>query len=133
ALSPVVRSTRVDEHSDGKLISVTRQPLNDGGWVATHEDITEQRRAERQLDETRSFLDSIIENIPLAVVVKDAKTRRFVLVNRAFEAMLDRPESELIGRTVFDLSRPAEAAFIHNADCEILQDSAPVKYCEYEI
>jgi hypothetical protein len=35
-----------------------------GGWVATHEDVTEQRRAEQELDETKRFLHSIIENIP---------------------------------------------------------------------
>ncbi len=47
--------------------------MPDGGWVATHLDITEQRHAKLELDETRLFLDSIIENIPAAVVVKDAQ------------------------------------------------------------
>src|SRR3984893_17558905 len=35
------RSSRIDEHADGKLIRVTRQPLPGGGWVATHGDLTE--------------------------------------------------------------------------------------------
>jgi diguanylate cyclase (GGDEF)-like protein/PAS domain S-box-containing protein len=39
-------SSRVEELSDGRLIQITRQPTADGGWVATHEDITERRRAE---------------------------------------------------------------------------------------
>ena len=29
---------------DGRVISVRHQPTTDGGWVATHEDVTEQRR-----------------------------------------------------------------------------------------
>ena len=87
ALPAEKRSSRIDEHADGKLIRVTRQPLPGGGWVATHDDITEQRRAEQELDKTKQFLDSIIDNIPIAVVVKDAVTRKFVLVNRAFQAM----------------------------------------------
>ena len=33
----------------GQVISVTHQPLPDGGWVATHEDITERRRVEAQI------------------------------------------------------------------------------------
>jgi methyl-accepting chemotaxis protein len=43
-------SSRVDELSDGRLIRVVRQPMNDGGWVATHEDITERQQLEQQRD-----------------------------------------------------------------------------------
>ncbi|MFB9266147.1 EAL domain-containing protein [Bradyrhizobium erythrophlei] len=38
-------SSRVDELADGRLICVTRQPMPRGGWVATHLDVTEQRRS----------------------------------------------------------------------------------------
>jgi len=41
-------SSRVDELADGRLIRVTRQPMTGGGWVATHEDITEKQRLETQ-------------------------------------------------------------------------------------
>jgi methyl-accepting chemotaxis protein len=43
-------SSRIDELSDGRLIRVTRQPMPDGGWVATHEDITERHQLENQRD-----------------------------------------------------------------------------------
>jgi methyl-accepting chemotaxis protein len=43
-------STRIDELSDGHRIRVTRQPMKGGGWVATHEDITERYRLENQRD-----------------------------------------------------------------------------------
>ena len=33
---------------DGRSISVVRRPMADGGWVATHEDVTEIRRAEEE-------------------------------------------------------------------------------------
>ena len=39
-------SSRIDELADGRLICVTRQPMEGGGWVATHLDVTEQQRAE---------------------------------------------------------------------------------------
>jgi diguanylate cyclase (GGDEF)-like protein/PAS domain S-box-containing protein len=42
-------SSRVDEFSDGRFVLVTRQPMADGGWLATHEDITERRRAEAEI------------------------------------------------------------------------------------
>jgi diguanylate cyclase (GGDEF)-like protein len=37
------------ETATGRTIAVQQQPMPDGGWVATHEDITERRRAEDQI------------------------------------------------------------------------------------
>jgi len=31
--------------SDGRIVLAKNEPLGDGGWVSTHEDVTEQRRA----------------------------------------------------------------------------------------
>jgi methyl-accepting chemotaxis protein len=44
-------SSRIDELADGRLIRVVRQPMQGGGWVATHEDITERQRLENQRDD----------------------------------------------------------------------------------
>jgi methyl-accepting chemotaxis protein len=44
-------SSRIDELADGRLICVVRQPMKGGGWVATHEDITERQRLEKQRDD----------------------------------------------------------------------------------
>jgi diguanylate cyclase (GGDEF)-like protein len=41
--------TRVMELPDGRTIAVVNHPMSGGGWVATHEDITERRRAEQQI------------------------------------------------------------------------------------
>ena len=41
--------TFMQELGDGRLIAISHQPLQDGGWVATYEDITERRRAEMQI------------------------------------------------------------------------------------
>ena len=37
------------ETPDGRWVQIVNEPLADGGWVATHEDITERRRAEQQI------------------------------------------------------------------------------------
>jgi diguanylate cyclase (GGDEF)-like protein len=42
-------SCRIDEFADGRFMLVTRQPMGGGGWLATHEDITERRRAEAEI------------------------------------------------------------------------------------
>jgi len=123
----------VNELTDGSTYAVSHRPMAGGGWVATHDDITEQRRAEQDLDETKRFLDSIIENIPVAVVVKDAKTRKYLLVNRAFETMLGLPRTNMLGRTVYDIHRNRDAQIIDDADSVSLQDSDRVSYKEIEL
>ena len=48
-LSTDAVSYRVDKLADGRLIRVIRQPMEGGGWVAVHEDITENSsRAEQE-------------------------------------------------------------------------------------
>lgn len=42
-------TSRVQKLSDGRLINLTRQPLPEGGWVSSHEDITEQHRREAEI------------------------------------------------------------------------------------
>lgn len=36
------------EASDGRIVLAKNEPLPGGGWVSTHEDVTEQRRAEQE-------------------------------------------------------------------------------------
>jgi diguanylate cyclase (GGDEF)-like protein len=40
---------KVVEISDGRTISIVSQPMVGGGWVATHNDITERKRAEARI------------------------------------------------------------------------------------
>jgi diguanylate cyclase (GGDEF)-like protein len=44
------KGTFLQELGDGRLIAIYHQPLEDGGWVCTYEDITERRRAEAQIE-----------------------------------------------------------------------------------
>jgi diguanylate cyclase (GGDEF)-like protein len=44
-----MRNVMVIDTSDGRSIQIVNEPLADGGWVATHEDITERRRTEERI------------------------------------------------------------------------------------
>jgi methyl-accepting chemotaxis protein len=52
--------------SDGRIVLAKNEPLGDGGWVSTHEDVTEQRRAEeertaiRDQEQRRTAIDTAI-------------------------------------------------------------------------
>jgi diguanylate cyclase (GGDEF)-like protein/PAS domain S-box-containing protein len=103
---------------DGRTFCVTNKPLPDGGWVATHEDITERRRAERELDRTRNFLNAIVDNIPEILAVKSAADGAYVFVNRAGEEFYGFGRREMIGRTAFDFFPPEYAKIIAGRDQE---------------
>jgi PAS domain-containing protein len=52
-LLPKLESTPTSsayELPDGRTVKVSRQPVEDGGWVFTYEDITERRQSEARLD-----------------------------------------------------------------------------------
>jgi diguanylate cyclase (GGDEF)-like protein/PAS domain S-box-containing protein len=57
-----------------------------------------------KLGRTQNFLDSIIENMPVSVAVKDARDRCYVLINRTAEAIFGIARGDLIGRRTDDSS-----------------------------
>ncbi len=91
------------ETADGRTIAVVDRRTGEGGWVATHEDVTERKRAERELERTRAFLDMIVENVPSPIIVKSAADLRYLLVNRATEEFLDLDRASIIGRRSVDI------------------------------
>jgi len=123
----------VNELQDGRTLAVSRRSMPDGGPVSVHQDITAHLHAEKELNETKQFLNSIIENIPIAVVVKDVTTRKFILVNRTFEAMLKVSRAEVLGKTVFDIYRTKDAERIDAADNAALAADIGAHSNDYEI
>jgi diguanylate cyclase (GGDEF)-like protein/PAS domain S-box-containing protein len=123
----------INRLKDGRYISVVHRPMEGGGWVATHEDISTHKLGEQELDETKTFLDSIIANIPVAVVVKDVETHRFILTNRAFEETIGRSSSDLKGKTVFDIYRTEDAQLMDKADTDAIQNSVGISSIDYEV
>src|ERR1700730_7096128 len=44
-----VPTSRLEQLADGRLIRINRHPLNPGGWVGTHEDVTDRHRQEARI------------------------------------------------------------------------------------
>ncbi len=78
--------------------------------------IDERIRAEQELRKTNAFLDSIIENIPNMIFIKDAEELRFVLFNRAGEELVGQSRNELLGKNDYDFFTQEEADFFTAKD-----------------
>src|SRR5262249_43692939 len=89
-------SLKIMESDDGRAFQVLNKPLATGGWVATIEDITEQRWLERERDRTQTFLREIIDHIPSQITVKDVHERRYLLVNRVAEQQFGVSREKII-------------------------------------
>jgi PAS domain S-box-containing protein len=105
---------------DGRVFSIKERPMDGGGVVAVHDDITEQRRSQRILERTEQFLATIIENVPQAIVAKDARNLRYVLVNRVAEEMIGMSRAEIMGKTARELFSPETAGLIERRDRQLL-------------
>jgi len=76
----------------------------------------------RELSATSQFLDSMIENIPNMIFVKDAKELRFVRINHAGEELLGFSRDELMGKNDFDFFPADQAELFVAADRATLRN-----------
>jgi diguanylate cyclase (GGDEF)-like protein/PAS domain S-box-containing protein len=83
-------------------------------------------RAELDLLRAREFLDSIIENIPIAVFAKDAKDSRYVLLNRAGEEYYGMPREEMLGKTPEQIFPEGIARVVSEQDRRVVDSGMPM-------
>ncbi|KQV31602.1 diguanylate phosphodiesterase [Rhizobium sp. Root1203] len=81
--------------------------------LAIVQDRTEVNAAHREVSDTRSLLDSIVDNLPVGVFVKDmAEEGRYILFNEACGTIVGRDPIDVVGKSdlgIFD--RKQAAAF----------------------
>src|SRR5262249_52879584 len=126
-------TSTMESTANGRTIHTVSRPMADGGWVTTHEDVTDRISAERERDRNRDLLNLIVENVPVTIFVKNASDRRFILVNRACENVWGLSRSEILGRTASDIFPQAAAAEINEGDERLLKYSAPLYWEEHAL
>jgi diguanylate cyclase (GGDEF)-like protein/PAS domain S-box-containing protein len=110
----------VRDVGDGRQIKVSRRWLPGGGFISVHEDFSEQRELSRQLATTKSFLESVIDNIPVCVAVKGIDDGRYILANRAFEQFSRFPREKIVGHRADEIFTPQSAKAVIEADEEAI-------------
>jgi len=87
----------------------------------------------QMLSGTTAFLNTVIENIPALVAVKEARDLRFVLYNRAGEELTGLARHEWLGHNDFDLFPEAQAKAFVARDREVLASGQMQVIAEEEI
>ena len=112
-------------HKDGRSfpLSVSASLVRLQGqlcFLGFHRDITEHKRAEHELMESKALVDAVVENVPLMIFLKEATDLRFVIFNRAGEDLLGYDRKTLLGKNNLDLFPPEQAAHFMAKDREVL-------------
>jgi diguanylate cyclase (GGDEF)-like protein/PAS domain S-box-containing protein len=98
------------ELQNGRVFEIRHRPMPDGGWVATHEDVTDKfqaqqalasakanaERAEAEARAAHARLLDALDLVPEGLVIFD-QDDRFMLWNRTYQEMFD-PEGDVITR-----------------------------------
>jgi len=88
---------------------------------------------ETRLQNQERFLDSIVENIPNMVFVKEADELNFVRFNRAGEKLLGIPRQEMIGKSDRDFFSSDQAEAFISKDREVLASKGEMDITEEPI
>ena len=113
--------------------NVTR-PNSPDDPLTEHQRIEEAlARRTAELEDARNFLDSVLENLPVMLFVKDAKELKFVRWNRAEEEALGIDRSKAIGRSDYDFFPEEQASFFVAKDRAVLEGGRMVEIPEEAI
>jgi diguanylate cyclase (GGDEF)-like protein/PAS domain S-box-containing protein len=116
------RTELLIEHGGGmRLVAcnrvIARNEKNEPEFlVSLFEDVTDRRSLSREVQSAKKFLELVVDNIPVALVVKRLSDGQYVLANRTAEATLTRRREDVIGRTLEDIYNPSDARFILKRD-----------------
>lgn len=89
--------------------------------IGSVRDISEIKQSGEDLRESEEFLDSIVDNIPYMIFVKNADDLSFKRVNKVGEEYFGHPGSELIGKNDYEFFPKNEADFFTQKDRKVLE------------
>jgi diguanylate cyclase (GGDEF)-like protein/PAS domain S-box-containing protein len=89
--------------------------------IALFDDVTDRRSLSEELESTKKFLELVVDNIPVSLIVERVSDGRYLLANRSAETILNRRREDATGLTAADIFNPREAKLI------IARDEAAIK------
>ncbi|MEM7652733.1 MAG: PAS domain S-box protein, partial [Pseudomonadota bacterium] len=115
-----------------RILSITKFSIRDDegekfavGGIGV--DVTQQKAAEAALRQSEAEFRTIIENAPLAIVLRSLDGR-FQKVNNAFAEYAGRPVEEIEGRKADEVLTPEFAQIMRGKDREIIANGEPASF-----
>jgi len=103
------------------------------GTVEVIRDITQRKLSEEKVKELDVLKNSIVENLPNTLFVKDAVNNRYVEWNKAAEDLTGLLKEEVLGKTDYDFWPKDQAQFFIDKDNEVIQSKKPLDIAEEPI
>jgi len=108
-------ATTVHRLSDGRAISISRTRMRGGGWVTTHEDVTEREKLKERLEQQNERLDAAMNNISHGLAMFDSE-QRLVVCNKVYGEMYGlTPEQVKPGTSVREILQYRLTSGCHTA------------------
>jgi len=137
-LVDIAEETVHTRHKGVRILHTLKVPILDAEGkpqylMGISEDITERKLAEMEANRTRAFLDSVVENIPMMIFVKDAKDLRFVRWGKVGAELVGYPNEEMVGHTDYDLFPKPQADYFVAQDRRVLAERRMIDFPEEPI
>src|SRR6202158_5044750 len=89
--------------------------------IALFDDVTDRKSLSQELENPKKFLELVVDNIPVSLIVERVSDGRYLLANRSAEPILNRRREDATGLTAADIFNPREAKLI------IARDEAAIR------
>lgn len=92
------------ELADGRTVAITRQAMANGGWVATHEDVTERRQAEMKI--AHMARHDALTDLPNRVLLRERLNDALAQVDRGGQLAVHYLDLDLFKNVNDSLGHP---------------------------
>jgi diguanylate cyclase (GGDEF)-like protein len=79
---------------NGRVISIRHQPIADGGWVATHQDVTDEIARAKELQLQSSRFQAALNNMSQGLCMFD-RDKRLIVSNRRYAELYNIPPDKV--------------------------------------
>ena len=121
-------------HRDGSsvVLEVSATPVYDligdfTGYRMVCRDVTERARAVKRAAQWKSFLYSVVNNVPSMVFVREVEGNTFVFSNKAAETFLGMTQEEMTGKQAAEIFPQEMAVFFADGDRELVERAAALE------
>ncbi len=122
------------ESGEELYIAVRMVYLNRNYVMAFIRNITENEIQRRENEKYRFFLESILENLPIATTVKDKNDAgRYLIWNKKAAEMMEVPAKDIVGHYEEEFKPLMPSNFIQKTDKEVEESETPQSYIKHFI